>query len=566
MVNIAFANNKTIVASKKVIYKVMIVDDEPSVHDISNIALKSMEFQDFDIEVLSAYSSIEAKEIILKTPDISLALIDVVMETPEAGLDLVNYIRQEVKNNIIRLIIRTGQANELPEMEVIQKYDINDFKEKSEFTIERLYTSVRTSIKQYIQLIELEKKFMDTYLQMTTNSLTKLYNRNKLYEDCNDNKQKDKTLILVDIVNFSHINETHGYEVGDYVLCTLGKFLVDKFGEEFVVYHLDNDLFALVTIVEYHDNLINFVFVLKEEISKLHIQMNSFDSSIDTNIGVSQEYGNSLIRKAELALKESREKVAEDITFYSDDLKIIKRLNSVNLWNPIIKNAMLKGNLFPYYQPIVDLTTKEIIRYEALVRLEHEGKLCNPDEFLDAAKHSGQLYSIFKVMFEISCKKIQDSNQKLSVNIDSNELGENDLIEFIKEMIWKYGIDTSLLSLELLEHTSINDESKKILLDIHDLGIEIIIDDFGINCSNFGQLEGLPISTLKIDGSFIKDIVHSKDKQIIIKAIKTFTDEKDIKLVAEYVCNKDVYDMVKSLGIDYGQGYYLGKPEKELIY
>ena len=144
------------------------------------MALKAMQFSDFELEIFSAYSSSEAKTILHEEEDIALALIDVVMDTPTAGLDLVNYIRNDLENKLIRLIIRTGQANDFPQMHVIQHYDINDFKEKTELTLERLYTTIRTSVKQYEQLIELQNKYEETYRQLTTNPLTRLPNRIKL--------------------------------------------------------------------------------------------------------------------------------------------------------------------------------------------------------------------------------------------------------------------------------------------------------------------------------------------------------------------------------------------------
>ena len=143
MANLTFAKEqKPQTQSKKNIQKILIVDDDQAVHDITNIALESMKFTGFELEIYTAYSSSEAKIILNEHDDIALALIDVVMETPEAGLDLVNYIREELKNDFIRLIIRTGQANDFPPMHVIQHYDINDFKEKTELTLERLYTTI----------------------------------------------------------------------------------------------------------------------------------------------------------------------------------------------------------------------------------------------------------------------------------------------------------------------------------------------------------------------------------------------------------------------------------------
>ena len=562
MPNISFAkeSESTYQAGQKK-QKVLIVDDDQSIHDVTNMAMQSMDFSDFKLEILTAYSAAEAKEILDNEPDIALALIDVVMETPEAGLDLVTYIREELKNSLIRLIIRTGQANDFPQMHVIQHYDINDFKEKTELTLERLYSTIRTSVKQYEQLIELQNKYEETYRQMTTNSLTRLPNRMKLIEDFSE--RSNQTLILIDIIGFSIINETNGYEVGDYVLKELGGFLASMYSERFKVYHLNNDLFALVTMEDYVDNIVSDVEKIKDDISHLTMITDNFHKTIETTIGVAYQSDDDILKKAELALKEARNTGKNQIKFYSTDLKVIQQITDTNHWAPIIKKALSHGGIMAYAQPIYNVKTESIDKYELLVRLEHEGVVHSPYKFLEAANHSGQLYNIFKFMFKEGCRQASKTGNHYSINISDCEFQNEGLIEFIEATIQEYNTDPSLISLEILEYNSItnSDEIKDNILKIHDLGIEFIVDDFGVQCSNFAQTQYLPITTLKIDGSFIQNINESLDSQIIVKTIQTYAKEKDLKLIAEFVCDKEVYDTVKDLGIEYVQGYYFAEPE-----
>ena len=144
-------------------WKVLIVDDDESVHAITRRVIEDIRISDRKLEVISANSGVEARTILQAQPDIALALVDVIMETSTAGLDLINYIRHELNNNMIRLIIRTGQPHDAPEKDVIDHYDINDYKEKTELTAQKLYTFLRSSIKQYEQLMELEDKYQNTY-------------------------------------------------------------------------------------------------------------------------------------------------------------------------------------------------------------------------------------------------------------------------------------------------------------------------------------------------------------------------------------------------------------------
>ena len=561
MANITFAQeHKTDFQPKKKVQKILVVDDDQSIHEITNMALKAMDFSEFDIEVFNARSAAEAKEILAQEDGIALALIDVVMDTPTAGLDLVNYIRNDLDNKLIRLIIRTGQANDFPQMHVIQHYDINDFKEKTELTLERLFTTVRTSVKQFEQLIELHNKYEETYRQLTTNPLTRLPNRIKLIEDFS--KKSNQTLILIDIIGFSIINDTNGYSVGDFVLKELGGFLTSMYGSSFNVYHLNNDLFALATTADHLDDLIMTVDKIKDDISKLHIITNNFNKSIETTIGVAYQTEEDVMRKAELALKEARNTGRNQIKFYSNDLKIIQQINNTNRWAPIIKYGLEHDGLMAYAQPIHRVHDRSIYKYELLVRLRHEGTVYTPHHFLTAAKNSGQLYNIFKFMFAQGCKLAAKTAHRFSINISDCELGNEGLLLFITSCIKKYAVDPKLLSLEILEYNAISHsmEIKEVLIAVHALGIELIVDDFGVQCSNFGQTEHLPISTLKIDGSYIQNVHESINSQIVVKTIQTFAREKGLKLIAEFVYNEEVFEKVKELGIEYVQGYYLSEP------
>lgn len=565
MAKLKFAKEKkSEIELRHTTFKILVVDDEKSIHDVTSMALSAMSFTNFTLDLLHAYSAAEAKEIMAEHNDIALALIDVVMETPTAGLDLVEYIRNTLKNEFIRLVIRTGQANDFPEMEVIRHYDINDFKEKTDLTIDRLYTTIRTSIKQYEQILEIQNKYEDTYNQMITNPLTKLHNRFKLNEDCNNNSQQ--ILILIDIVSFSNINEMHGYETGDNVLREFGAFLQTMYADTFNVYHLEGDLFALVSPDDHIHDIFPIVDTIKDDIAQLKIVTNNFNETMDATIGVAYQGEMNLIRKAELALKEARDAGKNRIEYYSEDLKIIKKLKGIHQWGKVIKDSLEDGNALIYYQPIYDLENNVIDKYELLIRIRHNDEIHLPYKFLPTAVHTGQMYAIFQYMFKAACKKAQETGCKFSVNIGDSEFENEGLVEFISDTMHECNINPSLLSIEILEYNSIsnNDMIKEKINKINELGIKIVIDDFGINCSNFGQIKDLPVDTIKIDGSFINNLATSENSRIIVKTIKTFADQKNIKIVAEFVCDEGVLEIVKELDIKYGQGFHLGMPDPEL--
>ncbi len=137
-------------------WKVLIVDDETDIHTITRLALQEFQFLDRSLHILQAMSGLEAREILTADPDIAVALIDVVMETDDAGLQLIDFIRNQLKYSLIRLIIRTGQPGMAPEREVIERYDIDDYKSKTELRADKLYTTMRMALKSYHDLLTLD--------------------------------------------------------------------------------------------------------------------------------------------------------------------------------------------------------------------------------------------------------------------------------------------------------------------------------------------------------------------------------------------------------------------------
>lgn len=137
-------------------WKILIVDDEPDVHSMTRLALRDMHYRERSLELLSAYSAKEGFSMLVENPDVAIVLLDVVMETDNAGLLLAARIREELGNQLVRIVLRTGQPGQAPEEEVIVEYDINDYKSKTELTARKLFVMVIASLRTYESLLVIE--------------------------------------------------------------------------------------------------------------------------------------------------------------------------------------------------------------------------------------------------------------------------------------------------------------------------------------------------------------------------------------------------------------------------
>ena len=136
-------------------WKVMLIDDEPAVHQATKVALKFFSFEDRPLDFISAYSAAEAQQLIARHPDTALMLLDVIMETQDAGLQVAKYVREELENNAVRIVLRTGQPGQVPEESVVLNYDINDYKTKLELTQQKLFTTIVSGLRAYRDLVAL---------------------------------------------------------------------------------------------------------------------------------------------------------------------------------------------------------------------------------------------------------------------------------------------------------------------------------------------------------------------------------------------------------------------------
>ena len=532
-------NNISILKNMSILY----VEDEKDLREVTHEILKSFTKNQYIAENgqegLELFKKYE-KNIDLIVTDINMPILN--------GLEMAKEIKNINPN--IPIIITTAFSNKeylLESIDIgIDKYVLKPI------DIAKLLQAMSQSIIYY----ELKELFVD--------KLTNLPNRNRLKKDLN--QTDDVLMAFFDIDGFLTLNDLFGEEIGDGILVELSYKLKEHFpANEYSVYKLDVDKFVVVA-VNSGKSVEEFYKYTKSFINKIENQsflVNENEIDINLTVGVSHANGALAYKYAQRTITYARTKLRK-IMIYNDSFNIHQSFeNNIKLLKQL-KNGFKENKFQAYFQPIVDTQTKEIYKYEALIRyIDENGNEVGPYNFLDIAKKTKQYPNIIKVILKDALKLIKEKNKKVSINISYADISNKNTTKYIYDFLTAQSIEhTKLLSFEILESEEIVDfeEVSRFISEVKKFECLVGIDDFGAGYSNFHLLSKLKISFIKIDGSLIQNIHNSKDLEIIVRTISNIAKEFNVKTVAEFVANEEIYNKVKELDIDYSQGFYFDKP------
>lgn len=381
-------------------------------------------------------------------------------------------------------------------------------------------------------------------------------------------------LIYFDLDEFKRINDTLGHDAGDNLLIEVANRLQSRLRSEDTIARLGGDEFAvLLSGVKDKDEAGSIIETIETMLVK-PIRLGNNEVIISASIGATIAPYDSmeeetLLKHADLAMYEAKGRGKNTSHFYTKDLDYAAKERMI-IENEL-RIAIKEKQLLLYFQPQVDIDTKRVVGFEALIRWLHPDKgMIPPDRFIPVAETTGQIVEIGEwVLFE-SCgvlKRLakQGFNGKLSVNISSRQLKDVDLCQTLRQVIETSGIEPSRLDLEITESMLMGDVEAAIsqLYDFKKLGLCLSIDDFGTGYSSLSYLKRFPVDTLKIDRSFIKDIPSDRDDMEISSAIIAMAQKLNLKLVAEGVETQEQIDFLRRNTCNVIQGYFFSKPIPE---
>ena len=397
-------------------------------------------------------------------------------------------------------------------------------------------------------------------------TLTGLFDNRELVKELKSSKVVNYFLINID--NFSSLNNVYGYGIGDKVLVEVANYLRKFNKDKAYLYRFCSDRFILLDKRNLnHEEICHIAESLLSFFSQLDITIDSIDFKISLTIGISTSIGLVNITQAEMAMKELRESRRNYYNIFNPLSVFIYEQQQDLEWIHKILDAIVEEKIVAYFQPIVNNKTKKIQKYECLARIKDEKEVISPFKFMKAAKETGNLAYVTKALIVQSFKKFSEGTLEFSINITDSDLNMGYLEDFLLKNAKRYKIEPSRVVLEILEHITSFDNNAwaSQLQSLKAKGFQIALDDFGSENSNFSRLLEIEPDFLKIDGAFIKNIVTDKKSQVIVDAIIEICRALDIKIIAEHIHNKEVKKMVEALGIDFSQGFYFGEPSPYLV-
>ena len=394
-------------------------------------------------------------------------------------------------------------------------------------------------------------------------SLTGCGNRAKLLADYD--RMESALVAFFNIDRFSSINRFYGMEKGDEALTMITRELTSHLRDGENLYRIHADTFAILKGGNDSSGFIENCRAQLKALQKLTFTFDGHDFPTSFRAGISTSSTDTMVL-ADSALSAAKEN-PDGIVIYSDKELDNPRHNQEKLERlNMLRQALDQSRIFLVYQPIIDLQSGVIRKYECLMRLkDEEGNTVSPGNFINLAKESRLYKKLTSFVIKRAFREFHDRDEDFSINLTIEDFSDRETIDLLIGQARYYQVQKRLI-LELVETEELRDFEG--IINIIDRlkaeGIRIAIDDFGSGFSNFTYLLKLNADYIKIDGSLIKNIQNDEKNYSLVTSIIQFARDAGIKTIAEYIETEQLMNFTRGIGIDFGQGYFIGKPDEKI--
>ena len=429
---------------------------------------------------------------------------------------------------------------------------------------------------------------LDTYLESDRQQLAHLANHDQLTGLPNRYLLNDRVeqaihqahresgkvaILFIDLDRFKIINDSLGHAVGDAIISAAAARFEDVLREGDTIARLGGDEFVVVLArVDRYEGITSVTKKLLDSIAQpIVVDRNNFYITASIGIAVYPLDGDSqsaLLKNADTAMYQAKQEGGNTCHFYQQKMNLLSatRLDM----EAKLHLGLKKREFLLHYQPQIDLASGQIVGVEALLRWELDGAMVPPSEFIPLAEETGMIIPIGEWVLETACLQavawqlagISNSRFRVAVNLSARQFWGRDIAETVSRILAKTDCDPSWLELEITESVAMRnpEEVARNLRKLSEVGVSISIDDFGTGYSSLAYLKHLPVSSLKIDKSFIKNIFSDQGDSAIVRAVIWLAHGLNIKVVAEGVEEDSQLAFLRDLDCDFAQGYYHYRP------
>ena len=414
----------------------------------------------------------------------------------------------------------------------------------------------------------------------TRDPLTDLYNQRMFWEllgyeiGRSQRHGYEFAVMMLDLDNFKAINDAYGHQFGDAFLQAFAGILHQAVRQGDLVTRYGGDEFAIV-LPEAGESQAHMV---AQRIATMleGFSLNAPDSTVKikatTSIGIAihPNHGKDsreLFLIADNMMYKAKRAGKNGIAFPSDE-EMVEVFKQASDKSQMIRSALDENRIVPYFQPIVHSRTGEVLIHELLMRLQVDGRIVAAQEFIEEAEAMGLAHKMDYQLIEKAFQQIREQGYRgiLFVNLSPKALIVGEFISRITRLAKEYEIAPSRIVFEITERETVSNLSllEKFVFDLKTAGFSFAIDDFGSGYSSFQYIKRFPVDYIKIEGEFIRNVLVDAEYKAFTKSIVTLAQELKIQTIAEYVEDAAILDAVLEFGIDYAQGYHIGRPAPQL--
>lgn len=435
----------------------------------------------------------------------------------------------------------------------------------------------RRLVKHKTYELEKNKDYLErlSYLDSLTGLPNRVLFLDRLEQAALKERQNQDSLaiLFIDLDRFKEINDSFGHETGDSVLKMVAERFTLCIRKEDTIARLGGDEFTIL-LKSLKRPEIEATAVAEQILGSLtdafQFKTHYFYVTASVGISLSKQDGNNasdLLRNADAAMYKAKQEVGNTFNFYTEEMTrhAIERISLTTA----LREAVDNNEFFLYYQPLFNLKNLKVVGVEALVRWKKGSKeMVSPAKFIPLAEDSGVIFSIGEFVLRQACLQMVEWKRegiapgRIAVNLSGKQLQRGDIVDVIKDILQQTSCQADWLELEVTEGFIMNapDISIPLLKKLRDMGLELAIDDFGTGYSSLAYLKKLPISKLKIDQSFVRDITIDQNDMEIARAVIALGKSLNLTVLAEGIEREEQLDLLKLEGCNHGQGFLISKP------